>query len=104
MPCQAASVIPDLEFANVRDRSLEWIWYESPAFNRFRGTDWLPELCQSCDRVEIDWGGCRCQAFLLTQNAAAADPVCHLSPDHEQVTALRDAVGTQPFVYRSMQK
>ena len=80
LPCQVASVIPDLEFANVRDRSLEWIWYESTAFNRFRGTDWLPEPCQSCDRVEIDWGGCRCQAFLLTQNAAATDPVCHLSP------------------------
>lgn len=102
LPCQAAGVIPDLEFANVRDRSLEWIWYESLAFNRFRGTDWLPELCQSCDRVESDWGGCRCQAFLLTQNAAATDPVCHLSPDHEQVVALRDAVGTpHPFVYRS---
>ena len=102
LPCQAASVISDLEFANVRDRSLEWIWNESPAFNRFRGTDWLPELCQSCDRVEIDWGGCRCQAFLLTQNAAATDPVCHLSPDHEQVASVRDAVGTpHPFVYRS---
>ena len=103
LPCQVASVIPDLEFANVRDRSLEWIWFDSPAFNRFRGTDWLPEPCQSCDRVEIDWGGCRCQAFLLTQNAAATDPVCHLSPAHEQVVAARDAVGIEPhpFVYRS---
>ena len=103
LPCQVASVIPDLEFANVRDRSLEWIWYESTAFNRFRGTDWLPELCQSCDRVEIDWGGCRCQAFLLTQNAAATDPVCHLSPDHEGVVAVRDAISVEPlpFIYRS---
>lgn len=102
LPCQAASAIAELEFANVRDRSLEWIWYESSAFNRFRGTDWLPEVCQSCDRVELDWGGCRCQAFLLTQNAAATDPVCHLSPDHDQIVAVRDAVATpQPFVYRS---
>ncbi len=104
LPCQVASVIPDLEFANIKNHSLEWIWYESPAFNRFRGTDWLPELCQSCDRVEIDWGGCRCQALLLTQDAAATDPVCHLSPHHEQVVAVRDAVGVQlPFIYRSMQ-
>ena len=104
LPCQVASVIPDLEFANIKNHSLEWIWYESPAFNRFRGTDWLPELCQSCDRVEIDWGGCRCQAFLLTQNAAATDPVCHLSPDRKQVVTVRDAVGTEPlpFVYRSI--
>lgn len=105
LPCQVASVIPNLEFANVRDRSLEWIWYESPAFNRFRGTQWLPELCQSCDRLQQDWGGCRCQAFLLTENAAATDPVCHLSPDHNQVTTVLDAVGTPvPFVYRSIQK
>lgn len=103
LPCQVASVIPDLEFANIKNHSLEWIWYESPAFNRFRGTDWLPELCQSCDRVGIDWGGCRCQAFLLTQNAAATDPVCHLSPHHEQVVAPLDAVGVQlPFIYRSI--
>lgn len=102
LPCQAAGVIPDLEFASVRDRSLEWIWYESPAFNRFRGTDWLPELCQSCDRLELDGGGCRCQAFLLTQNATATDPVCHLSPHHDRVVAARDAVGeTLPFIYRS---
>ncbi|WP_414621303.1 pyrroloquinoline quinone biosynthesis protein PqqE [Calothrix sp. CCY 0018] len=104
LPCQVASVIPDLEFNNVINHSLEWIWYESPAFNRFRGTDWLPELCQSCDRVEIDWGGCRCQAFLLTQDAAATDPVCHLSPHHEQVVASLNAVGKEPlpFIYRSI--
>jgi PqqA peptide cyclase len=90
LPCQAASAIPNLEFANVRDHSLEWIWFESPAFNRFRGTDWMQEPCRSCERREIDWGGCRCQAFLLTQDANATDPVCHLSPHHHQIVAIRE--------------
>ena len=66
-------------------KSLESIWFDSPIFNRFRGTDWMPEPCRSCDRREIDFGGCRCQAFLMTGDAAATDPVCHLSPDHELV-------------------
>lgn len=103
LPCQAAGSIPNLEFANIRDRSLEWIWFESPAFNCFRGIDWMPEPCQSCDRAQIDFGGCRCQALLLTNNAAATDPVCHLSPDHHLVVAAREQALEQPLslVYRS---
>ena len=82
LPCPtASSAIPDLHFENVRARSLDWIWRESESFNRFRGTDWLPEPCQSCPRKEIDFGGCRCQAALLTGNAANTDPVCSLSPN-----------------------
>lgn len=88
LPCQAAMTIPGLEFGNVRDRSLEWIWNEAPGMNQFRGTDWMPEPCQSCDRQKLDWGGCRCQAFLLTQDAAATDPVCHLSPHHAQIQTV----------------
>jgi pyrroloquinoline quinone biosynthesis protein E len=105
LPCQAANIIPDLQFANVRDYSLEWIWFDSPAFNRFRGTDWMPELCRSCERAEIDWGGCRCQAFLLTQDATATDPVCHLSPHHDKIMAMRDAAELEQkatFLYRSV--
>ena len=80
LPCHAAESIPGLEFWNVREHSLADIWAHSPAFNAFRGTDWMPEPCASCERREIDFGGCRCQAFALTGDAAATDPVCHLSP------------------------
>src|ERR1700750_1448132 len=81
LPGQAASTIPGLEFANVRDRPLEWIWGESGAFARFRGTDWMQEPCRTCPlgRQELDWGGCRCQALRLAGDAAATDPVCRLS-------------------------
>src|SRR5579872_2031831 len=82
LPCQTAREIPGLEFPSVREAALHEIWFNAPVFQRFRGTDWMPELCRSCDRREIDFGGCRCQAFLLTGDAGATDPVCHLSPDH----------------------
>jgi PqqA peptide cyclase len=82
MPCHAAMVIPGMEFASARDHALRWIWEESPAFMRFRGEDWMPETCKSCDRRERDFGGCRCQAFLLTGDASATDPVCILAPAH----------------------
>jgi PqqA peptide cyclase len=82
LPCPtASSAIPDLRFENVRARELDWIWRESESFNRFRGTEWMPEPCQSCPQREIDFGGCRCQAALLTGNAANTDPVCDLSPN-----------------------
>lgn len=105
LPCQAAMAIPNLEFGNVRDRSLDWIWFESSGMNRFRGTDWMPEPCQSCDRKTIDWGGCRCQAFLLTQDAQATDPVCGLSSDRAQIQSVLDQVPDQieAFVYRDRQ-
>jgi len=80
LPCQTARDIPGFKFPNVRDAPLEAIWFQAPAFQRFRGTDWMPEPCRSCERREIDFGGCRCQAFLLAGDPAATDPVCHLSP------------------------
>ncbi len=82
LPCHAAGVIPGLSFDNVKDHSLEWIWKESLAFQKFRGENWMPEPCRSCDRRKEDFGGCRCQAMQLLGNAAATDPVCELSPDH----------------------
>jgi pyrroloquinoline quinone biosynthesis protein E len=92
LPCQTAREIPGLEFPNVRTASLAAIWFEDPVFQRFRGTGWMPEPCRSCDRREVDFGGCRCQAFLLAGDAAATDPVCHLSPLHQVVElALREA-------------
>jgi PqqA peptide cyclase len=81
LPCPAAHELP-LPRASVREASLAWIWSESPLFQRFRGTEWMPEPCRSCPRREIDFGGCRCQAFQLTGDASRTDPVCHLSPDH----------------------
>ena len=70
----------------MRHASLQWIWYESPAFNAFRGDAWMPETCLNCPRREIDFGGCRCQAYLLTGDAALADPVCDKSPHHVLIT------------------
>ena len=74
LPCHAAETIPDLEFWNVRDHSIEDIWTNSPAFNAFRGEDWMREPCRSCPRKTIDYGGCRCQALALTGDAREADP------------------------------
>jgi PqqA peptide cyclase len=92
LPCPtASSAIPDLRFENVRARSLDWIWRRSESFNRFRGTEWMPEPCRSCPQKEIDFGGCRCQAALLTGSAGNTDPVCTLSPNRACVdAALRD--------------
>jgi len=92
LPCPtASSAIPDLHFENVRARALDWIWRESESFNRFRGTEWMPEPCRSCPQKEIDFGGCRCQAALLTGNAANTDPVCEFSPNRVVVdAALRE--------------
>ncbi len=87
LPCHAAGVIPDLKFDNVRDRSLEWIWNKSAAFNRFRGEEWMQEPCRSCERRTEDFGGCRCQAFLLTGDMTATDPACSLAPMHHLVTS-----------------
>jgi pyrroloquinoline quinone biosynthesis protein E len=100
LPCHAAESIPGLEFWSVRDHPLADIWRNAPAFQAFRGTAWMREPCQSCPRREQDFGGCRCQAFLLTGDARATDPVCHLSPDHalvEQLAAVRE---DQPYAYR----
>lgn len=85
LPCLAAHELP-LEQASVREHDLAWIWRSSPMFTAFRGTDWMPDPCRSCDRREIDLGGCRCQAFQLTGDASRTDPVCVLSPDHGEVT------------------
>jgi pyrroloquinoline quinone biosynthesis protein E len=102
VPCHAAETIPNIDFPSVRNSSLGDIWYRSDAFNKFRGTEWMPEPCQSCDRREIDWGGCRCQALLLTGDAARTDPVCALSPHHALVEAALGEAGRLPadFVYR----
>ena len=101
LPCHAAESIPGLEFWSVRDRPLGEIWAASPAFNAFRGTAFLPDPCASCERREIDYGGCRCQAFALTGDARATDPVCHLSPHHAKVTALAQAQHEMPYRYRA---
>jgi pyrroloquinoline quinone biosynthesis protein E len=82
LPCHAAAVIPGLQFENVRDRPLEWIWRESESFQNFRGESWMPEPCRSCDRRTEDFGGCRCQAFMITGDATSTDPVCSLAPAH----------------------
>jgi pyrroloquinoline quinone biosynthesis protein E len=92
LPCHAAEVLPGLSFENVREKTLSWIWQESSSFQRFRGEDWMPEPCRSCDRRTEDFGGCRCQAFLLTGDAMVTDPACSLAPVHSIVeSAVREA-------------
>ena len=107
LPCHAAETIPDLEFWSVRDHSLGDIWTRSPAFTAFRGVDWMPEPCRSCDRREIDFGGCRCQALALVGDARATDPACHLSPHHAIMAeiARKDSAATAQtaYAYRRME-
>jgi pyrroloquinoline quinone biosynthesis protein E len=103
MPCHAAASIPGMAFASVRERSLRWIWQESPAFQCFRGTDWLPEPCRSSALKEVDFGGCRCQALALTGDPTVTDPACELSPLHEAMFAVARAESASPppaYVYR----
>jgi pyrroloquinoline quinone biosynthesis protein E len=92
LPCHAARVIPNLTFENVKDRSLREIWESSAAFQKFRGEEWMQEPCRSCDRRELDFAGCRCQALLLVNDAAATDPVCSLSPNRNKVDAVLERV------------
>ena len=102
LPCHAAETLPGVRFPTVAEASLSEIWYHSPAFAKFRGTAWMADLCRSCERREIDWGGCRCQAFALTGDDARTDPACSLSPDHLLLAVARhEAAGPAPdFVYR----
>ena len=104
LPCHAAESLPGFDFPSVRGSSLAEIWYGSDAFNRFRGTAWMPEPCQSCERREIDWGGCRCQAFALTGDAARTDPACALAPDRALLDHAREdaAAPEGDFVYRQI--
>jgi PqqA peptide cyclase len=88
LPCHAAKIIPGLHFDNLKSHSLHEIWEKSEAFQKFRGEEWMPEPCKSCDRRTRDFGGCRCQAFLLTGDATATDPVCSLAPQRSKVDAV----------------
>jgi pyrroloquinoline quinone biosynthesis protein E len=91
LPCHQARSIPGLHFERVPERPLSAIWRDSPALAAFRGEAFMREPCRSCDRRSIDYGGCRCQAFALTGDAAATDPACELSPQHALVEAARAA-------------
>ncbi|MDW9677683.1 pyrroloquinoline quinone biosynthesis protein PqqE [Sinorhizobium meliloti] len=103
LPCHAAETIPSLSFENVRENSLSSIWYESNAFNAYRGEDWMPELCRSCERKKVDFGGCRCQAMALAGDASATDPVCIRSPLRDRLTLEVEqlsALSVVPMNYR----
>jgi pyrroloquinoline quinone biosynthesis protein E len=102
LPCHAAGVIPGMTFDNVREHPLDWIWQSSAAFEKFRGEAWMPEPCRSCDRRKEDFGGCRCQAFLLTGDAAATDPVCELAPLHHLIEdAVREDAVTEELAHEA---
>lgn len=106
LPCHSARVLPNMEFPNVKDSNIKGAWYDSPAFNRFRGDSWMKEPCRTCPEKENDLGGCRCQAFLLTGDAESADPVCSLSPNRNVIEqAVKDAqnpeLKAQPIIFRT---
>jgi PqqA peptide cyclase len=103
LPCHGATQIPQLQFVQVNEQSLDWIWRQSPIFNAFRGDAWMQEPCRSCPRKTRDFGGCRCQAFALTGDATATDPVCTLSPRHELIeAALTEAGADGEYLYREV--
>jgi len=108
MPCHAARDLPGLELPNVRTSAISAIWYESAAFNAYRGEHWMAEPCRSCDERHHDFGGCRCQAWLMTGQAEQADPVCSKSPHHEKVTEVINRTTTglveQPLLFRQNPK
>lgn len=102
LPCPGAQGLPGMAFENVRDRSLAALWESGADFARFRGTDWMSEPCRSCERREVDHGGCRCQAFALTGDPAATDPACAKSPDHALIARERDLPRSEPrLVHRA---
>lgn len=111
LPCHAARQLPGLEFPNVKDKSIEWIWNDSLDFNKFRGMDWMKEPCRTCPEKEKDLGGCRCQAFMLTGDATNADPVCSKSPHHQELVNTVEGIGRiagtpeleeKPILFRNM--
>lgn len=106
LPCHAARVIKEIEYPNIQDHDLKWIWEESPAFNHFRGYAWMKPPCRTCPERENDFGGCRCQAYLLTGDAANADPVCDLSVHHKVILSAVDKAAlpentSQPLLFRN---
>jgi len=105
LPCHAAESITGMDFDNIKDKSLADIWLNGEAFNKYRGTSWMKEPCRSCDRKEVDYGGCRCQAFALTGDAANTDPACSLSPLHDNWASVAEEESHAPsteFVYRRL--
>jgi PqqA peptide cyclase len=109
LPCHLAHTLPGLSFDNVLDRSLDDIWHHSALFGAFRGDAWMPEPCQSCERKAIDFGGCRCQAYHLTGDAAATDPACALSPKHDLIREARATARAEKLIplglrYREMRR
>jgi pyrroloquinoline quinone biosynthesis protein E len=100
LPCHAAESITGMVFPNIRTTPLRTAWQDSEAFNRFRGTAWMPSPCQGCAHAERDWGGCRCQAHALTGNAGATDPACALSPHHAMLASAIAEAGDAAFSYR----
>jgi len=105
LPCHSAKMLP-LKFPNVKDKSIKDIWTKDFSFNHFRGDSWMPQPCQSCDEKEKDFGGCRCQAFMMTGDMYKTDPVCAKSPDHHLIQDAIDRANkpSAPIVERINQR
>ncbi|MEO7164150.1 MAG: pyrroloquinoline quinone biosynthesis protein PqqE [Bdellovibrionia bacterium] len=106
LPCHSALILPNIVAPDVRQGDLNWIWNQSSLFQKFRGEDWMSDPCRFCERRKIDFGGCRCQSFILTQDPARTDPVCNLSSDNYKIRELlsSESRGDRKFVYRRVPK
>jgi pyrroloquinoline quinone biosynthesis protein E len=104
LPCHGAVVLPETEFPSIKRNGLKEIWQQSSLFNRFRGDDWMKQPCAGCDSKGEDFGGCRCQAYLFTGDAANTDPVCHKSPQRGRVDeAIAEGGEQHSWQYRNPQ-
>jgi len=95
LPCLSAAILPEIQLPNVKDNSLQWIWNKSSAFNKYRGEEWMLDPCKTCPKRSVDYGGCRCQAYLLTGDARNADPACKLSAHHGEIKKIFDSSNQQ---------
>ena len=99
LPCHEARMLPGLKFPSVKEKSIKEIWYESQGFNAYRGDSWMKDPCKTCPEKEKDFGGCRCQAFMISGDATNADPVCSKS-DHHYI--LEEQVATAQTVQKKV--
>lgn len=102
LPCHNASTLTHLRLPSIHDMSLKDIWYQSDAFNAYRGDLWMPEICQDCDRKFVDFGGCRCQALAILGDASQADPVCSKAHPNSpmRVGLIATSEPINPIIYR----
>lgn len=102
MPCLSASIIKDLKYENIKTSNLKDIYYNSDSFNKYRGLSWMTKEQRDRPTSEIDFGGCRCQAYQITGNASEIDPVCKSSKHHSKLMDYINEETNNNLIYRNM--